>query len=250
MNTTIKVKHVILTLFLTITAIFFFGHAIGHQKADNVSTQLIGALNEEIQRYVVQINENRFYITSAEQELTTQRALVKSGLLEREELQKLNIKQANEISRITLKIDTLLSDISHNGQIISILNSQIANNNNKDTVSKFNVIRLPFDFNKQDKWLTLTGNFDDCGELDIAVKMAVGIDLLTGLEKKTEKPFAILKTDNPYIIPLALSSYKTDTQKTKRFGLGFIGGYGFNLTGDVKGSPFIGGGVSYDLFCW
>lgn len=249
---TVKVKYIILASFLTVTGLFFSGYMIGHKKAKDASEVAKNALNEEISRYVVQIDENKFYIASVEQELTTQKALVKKGILEREELRKLNIKQANEISRITLKIDTLLNDISHNGQIISILNSQIANsnNNNKDTASNFNAIRLPFDFYKKDKWLTLTGRFDKQGELSVSIKMVVGIDLLTGLEKKTEKPFAILKTDNPYITPLALSSYKTDKQKNKRFGIGFIGGYGFNLTGTVKASPFIGGGVSYNLLVW
>ena len=123
MSTTIKVKHIILTLFLAITGTFFLGYAIGHKKADDASTRLISAFNKEIQGCQSQIEEDDCYICSLERELTTQKALVRSVVLERDQLKRMNVAQKNEMSRIKLRTDTLLHEIAYNKHLISILNS-------------------------------------------------------------------------------------------------------------------------------
>jgi hypothetical protein len=240
MSIVIKTKWIVGAVIIAILALFITGYVLGHKKADRASQAAKQALNKEISRLTVEINDQTVYITSIEQELKTERQARKDSDISREELRKLNLKQANEITRLKLRVDTLLEDVEHNGQIIHIDTVTIEGN-------PANAILLPFSFTKKDEYLQLNGTFNSQGKLDISLKIDVPLDIWTGISKETKKPICIATSKNEYINVLSISSLKLDTQKPKRYGIGIMAGYGINLSGTVKANPVLGVGISYNV---
>ena len=243
---TIKTRYLIAIILVVIGALFFTGYTLGHKNGDRASNALKTTLNDTINHYSVILNGEQEFISQKEQEITTLKEARKQGDITNAELRKLHIKDVSEISRIKLRVDTLLHDISSNGQVIQILDSQIANYNNaKDTTGKRNAIILPFSFEKKDKWLSLEGNFNSTGVLNVKYILQFGVDLLSGIDKATKKRTVSLVTDSPYIQTIKINSMKFDEVNPKRYGIGIITGYGANLNGTIKTYPFIGIGFSY-----
>jgi hypothetical protein len=80
--------------------------------------------------------------------------------------------------------------------------------------------------------------------------MELSVDVITGIDKTTKKNTVIIKTDNPYLNTIAINSYKTDAPKRKPWGVGAIAGYGLTLNGTPQMTPFIGVGISRNIFCF
>lgn len=245
MSYNIKSKYLAIAILIALCGIFFGGWYIGAQKVKTASNATQNALKDTIEKLTVQINDTEYHLTRTEQELITERQLRKQDVIDKETLKAINVKHVTEISRLKLRIDTLLIDIEHNGQIISVLDSQITN---RDSVIAKNAttqkaIRLPFVFHKKDSWLDLKGRFDDNGKLGIDLKMDMDVDVVTGTAKSGERTVNIL-TDNSYIGVIGVRSYKTDVEKPKRMGIGAVVGYGICRNGL---SPIVGIGLNYNI---
>jgi len=65
------------------------------------------------------------------------------------------------------------------------------------------------------------------------------------LKKKEKTPSIIITSENSYIKTLSVSSIKFDMPKPKKYGIGLQIGWG--LTKELKTSPYIGVGLSYNL---
>lgn len=233
---TVKTKVLLLMIFIVFTGFFISGYTLGKKKGDRASEATINSLTTIISSYFTIVNDNKTYISRVEQEIKTLREAKKDADVRNEELRKLNIKHLNELTRAKLRIDTLLDDINHNGQIVVI----------KDTVYKApkNAMILPFTFNKADEWLSLKGTFNSQGKLDMSLKMDVNVDLWTAYDKKTKTHNAYLTTTNPYIGVLAIKSQKYDIKKPKPYGIGLHVGYGISKSGL---SPVVSMGLNYSL---
>jgi hypothetical protein len=247
MSVTIKSKYIVGLILGLFLALFITGWYVGVRKERKARTAELNALKFELSKKKIELDKKTVYLTQAEQALATEKELVRAGVVEREALRKLNIKYLNEISRLILQIDTLMTDISHNGQIITIQQNVIDSLTHEPVSVKKNMIALPFDFFKTDEFLSLKGAFDKDGKLDIGLKMDVPIDVITGIEKKTKKPFINITTISPYIDVVSIRSYSTDISKPKRIGIGVNVGYGISLKKEPTMSPYVGVGVSYNL---
>ncbi len=245
MSIQIKNKYIILGILVAFSLLFILGYINGHRRADRSNSLAISSLKQEISRLTVEIDEKTVYLSKVEQDLTTEKELRKADIIDKETYRKLYIKKVDELTKAQLKIDTLLQNVSHNGQIIEILNSQIANYKNTST-DKQKAILLPFTFEKKDNWLDLKGQLNKDGVLGIDLKMDASIDVITGIDKDN-KSFCILKTDNQYIKTLSLASYKTDPPKKLKYGIGIQFGYGLILKKEPQLCPFVGIGVSRNL---
>ena len=241
---TIKIRYIIVGIVVLLIATFVVGGWLGHRRANNAIEPTIDSLNAKISYYTVLINGDRTYITEKEQEIATLREAIRSGDIEKEELRKLNIKKVNEVTRLKLRIDTLLADVEHDGEIVFDLSDLIIESV-VDSLDKYNSIKLPFHFNKKDKWLDLYGAFSSEGKLDISLKMDVPVDLWGVLKKKEKTPSIIITSENSYIKTLSVSSIKFDMPKTRRYGIGINVGYG--ITKEATLSPYIGVGLSYNI---
>lgn len=242
----VSTKYLVIAVFIALCAIFFGGWYVGSQKVKKASNATQNALKDTIEKLTIQINDTEYQLTKTEQELITEKDLRKQDIIDKETLRALNTKHVKEISKLKFRIDTLLEDVNHNGQIISVLDSQIKNQDtNRDTLSRYNAIRLPFSFAKKDKWLDLKGSFDDKGKLGIALKLdSIDVDVISSIDKKNKKNTINILTDCPYIQTIGVRSYKTDVEKPKRYGISLVVGYGICRDGL---SPFVGGGLSYSL---
>jgi hypothetical protein len=236
----VKTKYLLLALILVLGALYIVGYVSGRKVRDRASQTQIDALNARISVYSTVLNKTKVTVAQKEQLILTQRDALKKDSLTREELRKLNIKQASEITKLKLRIDTLLADVSHNGQIIQL-----------DTVfldkRSGNAILLPFSFEKKDKWLNLQGSFDGQGKLNVSLKMDAKVDIYLGVDKTTKKYTASVLTDNTYLNTISVNSIKMDVPTVKRYGIGVIGGYGIGLGNPLRAMPFIGFGISYNL---
>jgi len=247
MSIQVKTKYLVFALLGFVLATFVLGLYLGHRKAQNASVATINALKFELSQKTIELNKKTIYLTQTEQALATQKDLVKAGVIEREELRKLNIKHVNEINKLNLQIDTLLQNVDHNGVIIITQQSTIDSLTAQTVKKEQKAILLPFSFNKTDEFTALAGNFDKDGVLGISLKMDVPLDVITGISKETKKPFINVTTPNSYIRVLSIKSYSTDIKKPTRFGVGLNVGYGLILGDPVKTAPYIGAGLSYNF---
>jgi hypothetical protein len=235
MSFTIKTRTWIIVAICLIVGLFVAGYIIGHRKAVLASNATISALSKEITRTTIELNNTKLYVTSVEQEIETLRQAKTDGDLTAKELRKLNLKLVNENTRLQLVVDTLFEDVFFGGQIIEV----------HDTVNVTgNAIKLPFDFEKKDKFLDLKGNFNDNGKLSIGLKMDASLDIWTGISSETKLPVARVTTNNPYLGVLSINSIKLDTQKPKKYSIGVMVGYGLIVKKEPQLAPFIGIGVT------
>jgi hypothetical protein len=240
MSITIRTRFIVYAVITVIIASFVFGGIIGRRRADRASQAQISLQNATISRLTLTINSQKVYITEKEQEILTLKQAKEKGDVTNEALRKLNIKTLNELTKANLRIDTLLTNISHNGQVIVIHDTVTINNGQK-------CILLPFSFSKADKWLTLGGNFDTEGKLNVALKMKLDVSVYTGVSKETKRPFCVVTTDNPYTGVIDISSIKLDVPKVKKWGIGVSAGYGVSIAKKPMMFPYIGFGISRNI---
>ncbi len=236
----VKTKYIIIGAILAILSVFISGWVLGHRKAVSVADRLLIVKNREIRHYITVIEKDSVLVAQKEQIILSQRQAIKAGEIEREELRRLNIKKANEVTRLRLKIDTLLTNVDNNATVIVLY----------DTITKTprNAVLLPFITTKNDQWLTLKDSTDINGDTFVSLGMDVPIDIWSVIEKKTKKPIFILTTKNTYIKTLSINSIKMDTPKPKRWGIGLQLGYGLILSDPIEPSLYIGVGISRNLF--
>lgn len=249
MSIQIKNRHLLLVILIVLAGIFFLGRYTGHKKAESASETIILALNDTLSSYKYKVGDLTKTAFEQAQVITTQKEAIKNGDIERKELRALNLKYVNEINKLSLQVDTLLENVSHNGTIIVIQQETIDSLNrdiNRVKVSQ-KAILLPFEFTKADKWLDLKGNFDKDGKLDVGLKLTADVNVWTGLDKKTKQYKSVVTTDCPYINVLNIKSQKFDIKKPTRWGIGINAGYGIILDKDVHLAPYLGAGASYNI---
>jgi hypothetical protein len=206
----------------------------GHLQGDRALNSLKSALNDTISHYVVKINNNTVYIAQVEQEILSQREVIKQGEISRKELRTLNLKQASEINRLKFRIDTLLTDVSHNGKIISVLTEKIDSLSNDTIIVKKNAILLPFNFTKTDQWLKLDGTFNNVGKLDISLSLVADVNVYTGWDKTLKSYKSVVTSDSPYLQTIGIKSFKLDLPKVKKYGLSIQTGYGVQFGNPIR----------------
>jgi len=214
----IKVRYIVLALLIVFATTFLIGGWIGLRKGRSSLQPSIDSLNAQISYYTVVINGSKNYIAEQEQEISTLRQAKRNGDIKNEELTKLNIARVNEITRLKLRIDTLLDSVSHTGVIVHV--DTIINN------EQGNALLLPFHFEKKDQWLSLYGTFDTQGELGIDLSMDAPVDVWGVMKKKGSVPSIMITSENPYIKTLSLSSIRFDMPKKKRYNVSLSAGYG------------------------
>jgi hypothetical protein len=179
-------------------------------------------------------------VTEKEQEIVTQKELIKQGEIDKKELKALNLKTVTELTKLKGEIQILKDSISHNGNVVIVTPC--------DSIGKPKpMIELPFTFKEINKDYSFTGGFDIKGKMNINLSVPLDLDIIAGIDKETKKYKAVVTSTNPVIKIITVSSFKLDEKKPLKWGVGFIGGYGINISGNVKTQPFLGVGLSYNL---
>ena len=245
MSVKIPNRYLVLAIIGAILATFFIGRCSTLAERDRVLNRLKEAENT-ISVMKGQLRDDSVIITSKEQEVLSQKEALKRLELDKRDLKALNIKQASELTNAKFRIDTLLQDVSHNGQIISLYVNMIDSLAKVKTPVKQNAIVLPFSFQKSDKWMQLRGSFDNLGKLSVALELIADVDIISGVDK-TGKRKTTVTTNNPYISTIGISSFKVDEKKPTKWGIGVFGGYGVSLQKNPTLTPIIGFGLSRNI---
>lgn len=227
-----KVSLIVITALL-ITLIFGWIHYTN--KIRNAEISNLIAIRDSVSHYSAKINGLQTEIFEKNALVLSQSEAIKAGLVDKEALRKLNIKQATEITSLKTLLSIVRDSISHTGQIVVV----------KDTawVLPKNAILLPFSFTDKNKYISLAGEFDKVGKLNYSLQIPIDLDIYIGYEKKTLK--TVVTTTNPYVKVNDILSVKMDKNKPKKFSVGVYGGYGISQTGL---SPMVGVGIGYNLF--
>lgn len=98
----------------------------------------------------------------------------------------------------------------------------------------------------KNKWYTIK-TIADRDSTKVDLKIINAYDVVLG--KENGKWFATVTNHNPYSSTQSMRAYNVEVPKTrqKRISLAILGGYGFNLQGQVRASPIIGIGVGYTI---
>lgn len=226
-----------ITLFLAFLAILIFGWWYHTNKLQKVNVANVAAMNDTISHYKTKIAGIETFIAERDAIILTQKEAIKAGLISKEELKKLNISQAAEITKLKAKIEVIRDSVEHNGQIVVIRDTAF--------ITPKNAIILPFSFSDSTKFVSLRGRFSDAGKLSYTFSSKIDLNLYVGFEKRKLK--AVATTTNPYIFISDMVTVKTDIKPQKRFNVGLFAGYGASNAGL---SPFFGVGVGYSLIAF
>jgi hypothetical protein len=129
--------------------------------------------------------------------------------------------QTNTVFDTTFQTDTMYSRIT-------------------DTILHKEEIAYGFSFN--DSWVKVNGTVDSkTTELSVEMTNEYGVTV----KKKKGKYEAIVSNKNPYSTVKDMAAYSLSMPKPKRFGIGVSVGYG--ITSNLKPTPYIGVGLSYNL---
>lgn len=226
-----------LTLFLACLAILIVGWWYHTNKLQRLNVANVAAMNDTVSHYKTKVAGIETFVSERDAIILTQKEAIKAGLLSKEELKKLNISQATEISRLKAKIEVIRDSVEHNGQIVVIRDTAF--------VTPKNAIILPFSFSDTTKFVSLRARFNDAGKFSYTFSSQVDLNLYVGFEKRKLK--AVATTTNPHIIIQDITTVKTDIKPPKRFTVGLFAGYGAGGNGL---SPFFGVGVGYSLLAF
>lgn len=240
MSIQLKTKWVVLLVFALGLAIISFGMVLGYHYGQKGLKDVKNAYSDSLLTMKVKLHGAEMTAYQMTQLVVSQKQAIKDLGLKNSDLTKLNIKKTDEISQLKLKIDTLIQNVSHTGQVVVV----------HDTITRqpHNAILLPFSFDKSDKYVSLKGNFDEKGSLSVKLSLEIGIDAISGIDMQN-KPKLTLLTDNPYIKAITVKSYKTNQVKPLKWSIGFQAGYGFVYpkSKNVELAPFMGVGVTRSL---
>jgi hypothetical protein len=239
MAITIKTRYIVITSIALLCGIFFFGWRLGYKKGDRVSTAQISALNGEINRYVVELNNKTTYVAEIEQQLLTQKEAVKKGAIENAELKALNLKKVNEVAFLKGQVKIFKDSVAHTGNIIIVTPCD-------STQESRPAIELPFTFRDSTTYYDLMGGFNSMGRMRIDLTVPISIDVWFGLDRDSKEYKTVVTTDNPIVNFTEIRSLKFDLPRPKKFGIGIQAGYGFNLKGGSL-TPYIGLGASWNI---
>jgi hypothetical protein len=235
-----KLKYIILAVILTLTATFFYGRYLGLKKGDNASQVITDSLTKVISKYQVEIDNYVVYVTEKEQEIKTLREAKKDGDITNEALRKLNIKKVQEITSLKAQLKIFIDSIPNNPNTPIVIVQPCD--------SSGNALSLPIGYTEHNEFFEIDLELDMDAKLSMNLNLPVNIDVITGWDKKEKRYKAVVTTDNPYLEIKDIRSVKVDLKKPSKWGIGAIGGWGVNLTGQpAAGYPFIGFGVYYSL---
>lgn len=231
-----KNKIVIISLFLALLGVsYFVGRHISNQEKKTAISNII-ALRDSVRHYVVEIDKLKYMVAEKNAVVLSQKDAIKSGMVEKEALKKLNIKYLTELNTITAEFKITRDSLKHNG-IIGI-----------DPQTSKPYIGLPFTFSEINRNYSVTGGFNNKGAMNLSVSVPLKLSIYGAVDKKGVAKVSVL-TDNPMVKISEITSVKIEVAKPKRYGFGIMGGYGIAIiNGQAKLAPTVTAGIYFRIW--
>lgn len=218
-----------------LVASFFLGKCSTLQDRNNALNSII-ALRDTVSTYKVKVNGLMLDVFEKNALILSQKEAIKTGIIEKEALRKLNINQVATITYLSGLISILRDSVSHSGEIVYI-----------DTSSSTPAILLPFTFGESDEYHSFSGGFNIKGQMNYAFNVPVSLDVWVGVNKNKATK-AVITTQNPYIKIKEITSVKIDVQKPSRWGVSAFLGAGITIRTPIVIAPMLGVGIDYRIF--
>jgi len=234
----VKIKYVIAVVVAVLNLVFYGGWKASRASYESVSDQIIASQTSLMDTYEYRVNELERTVAQKESVIASQRALIHEGVLAKEELKALKIKHLSEITKLSTELDIMLDSIKHTGVISEPCPEE----------DYMPALYLPFRFREVNKYLNMTGEFDEEGIMSLNLSVPTNIDVYVGRDSRTDAYKAVVTTDNPYLKISDMVTVKTDIPESppSRWGIGVTGGLGIPLGGQHPG-VFVGVGLTYSL---
>lgn len=233
----VKTKYVIIALVIALAGVYLLGRYAGHRRTETTLSSVIQGLQDEIVSYKYQLGALIKTATEKDQMILSQKQAIETALIEKEELKKLNLKRANEVTYLKVMLNILEDSLSHSGTVVIVEDCDSAD-------YSYPAIRLPFHFWENDSNYNLYGGITTDGVMDVNLNVPVEIDLWTGIDKDTKEYKAVVTSNNPVVQITGIRSAKFDIPTRKKFGIGLSAGYGIGNNGLT---PFIGVSANFNL---
>jgi len=218
--------------FLALLATSYFVGRYYANKSHRVNIDNIIALRDSVKQYQVTIGKMDYQAFEQGQIILSQKDAIKTGLLEKEALKRLNIKYLTELTSANGLVSILRDSIGHNGVVYM------------DTTTHRPAIVLPFTFGDTTKHYTFSGGFSVTGKMNVSLAVPISLRVYTGIDRKGKAKATIL-TDNPYITIGEITTLKVDVPKPRLIGFGATIGYGaVYVDNRIRFAPAIVGGVT------
>ena len=241
MKTYKKLLLAIMAFLVVLTTSFFIGKAVGG-KGRKVVENNYAALLDSVSRYQVKIGGLLVDVYEKGQLILTQKEALRLGLVEKDFLKKLNLRQLNQITELQGRVAVLMDSIKHGGQVVYVPV--------KDSSITQPAILLPFSFKDSTEYYRLYGRFDERGNMSAGfnippfkIRLVSGTDSNTGMEKISVIP------SNKYIVIDDLQSVDIPRPKEriKRFGIGVSVGVMTPISPPYKIVPGVGVTLNYNF---
>ena len=227
----VKIPIWILLLFLAVlsTLGYFWYKDISEDK--NLLISDISALNDSIATYKKVILGKETLIYEKNALILSQKEAIRVGLLEREELRKLNIKNLSEINHLKAIIEI----IKDSSGIVNVIH---------DTIEHSSKIVLPFYYPNSDEFHSFSCKIDTNGVFGYKIQVPLNLKVFTHYVKQTPK--TTVTTTNPYVKIGNIETIITPIKRHK-YNFSVYVGYGIGLK-EFKPQPIIGVGIGRTLF--
>lgn len=242
----LRIKKPLIYIILGIIVLLFtfLAGKCSTKKERLVSDNNLIVSRDSVKQYLIKIDGLKYSVSKRDAIIITKNEAIDAGFVREDVLKKLHIKDliANANLEGKIKIQDSLFSLPHNPIYITVPDI---------SGIKYDYLRLPFDLlDIHTKYLTLIAGMDILRKGWYKLSIPITGNLIVGTERtglfKT-KPVGIFTTDNEYLTFNKMDVVITNNQKKDRWGLGIIGGYGFNIFGTIKGGTFIGVGGSYNF---
>lgn len=221
MKITIKKWILLLIAIVVLGGIYLAGYNHARQERKSLLNQLKS--NEDtVKAYSVKIDGLVKTSFEMSQTIISEREAKRLLIVERDKYKALSMSKITEVTKLQGTIDMLLDSINNNAVIIHGGDSIYANSP---------CAKLPFGFEKKNKFVDLSGEFDINGNMSMRLIVPVDLDITVGLSKSSEPKISIL-TDNPHLIINSIKSNKIVEDKHwydskwLYIGIGFAGASG------------------------
>ena len=191
----------------------------------------ISALNDSISVYKKVIFGKETIIYEKNALILSQKEAIRVGLLEREELRKLNIKNLNEINHLK----GIIEIIKDSSGIVNVIH---------DTIEHSSKIVLPFYYPNSDEFHSFSCKIDTNGVFGYKIQVPLNLKVFTHYVKQTPK--TTVTTTNPYVKIGNIETIITPVKRHK-YNFSVYVGYGIGLK-EFKPQPIIGVGIGRTLF--
>lgn len=197
MKITIKKWILFLIAIVVLGGIYFAGYNHARQERNNLLNQLKSS-QDSIKTYSVKIDGLIKTSYEISQDVITEREAKEAAIIERDKYKQLSMSKITEVTKLKGTIDMLLDSIHNNATIVHGRDSMVGDSS---------YIKLPFKFEKKNKFVDLSGSFDLNGNMSTRLIVPVDLDITVGLSKSSEPKISVL-TDNPYLIINSIKSNK------------------------------------------